>query len=103
MGYKEAVRSQEILEGSYKVEDLLESPDSIGSMTNVCQDCRALKFSRETASTCCSEGKVLLDRFPTPPPDIDILWHADTPAGRLFREHSRSINNAVCLTSIRVK
>lgn len=103
LGYKDALRSQEVMEGSYKVADLLDSPDNIGSMTHECEYCGALKFSRETASTCCSEGKVLLERFPSPPPDIDTLWHADTPAGRLFREHARSINNAVCLTSIKVK
>ena len=101
--YKEALRSEEILEGSYKVPDLKDTTDSIGSMDIICQYCDAKKFKKETASSCCSDGKVMLDRFPTPPPYIDNLWHADTPEGRLFRENARPINNAVCLTSIKVK
>ena len=44
-----------------------------------------------------------LDTFPKPPKAIYHLWYADTPEGLLFREHARSINNAVCLTSIKVK
>ena len=53
--YKEALRSDEILEGSYKVPDLKDTPDSIGSMEVVCQYCSALKFKKETASSCCSD------------------------------------------------
>ena len=41
--------------------------------------------------------------FPNPPPEIDFLWRSDTSEGRIFRENARSINNSVCLTSIKVK
>jgi hypothetical protein len=45
----------------------------------------------------------MLDPFPVPPPGINNLWHADNTKGRIFRENSRPINNAVCLSSIKVK
>ena len=79
--YKEALRSKYILEGIYKVSDLKESPDSIGAMDFLCQYCIAMKFKKETSSTCCGNGKVLLDPFPKAPPQLDELWHADTAEG----------------------
>ena len=72
-------------------------------MNFFCQFCGALKFKRETSTTCCNKGKVVLETFPKPPVELDKLWHAETVEGRLFRENARSINNAVCLTSIKVK
>ena len=72
-------------------------------MNIACQDCKALKFRKEAPSTCCGNGKVLLESFPCPPKDINDLFSEDTTKGRIFRENARSINNAVCLTSIKVK
>ena len=72
VSYKEAQKSQEILDGSYVVNDLKNTDDNIGDMDNVCQYCNALKFKKETTSTCCGNGKVLLDPFPVPPPDSMI-------------------------------
>ena len=100
---KEGLRTEEILAGTHPVLDLKDSPDSIGNMEIVCNYCGAFKFRKETGSTCCSNGKVYLDPLPQPPDQIRKLWHEDTPEGRLFRQHARSINNAVCLTSIKGK
>ena len=72
-------------------------------MDTVCKYCGSLNFKKETGSTCCSNGKVYLDPLPQPPEQINKLWHDETPEGRLFRKHARSINNAVCLTSIKGK
>ena len=44
-----------------------------------------------------------MKNFAQPPIELDKLWHADTVEGRLLRENARSLNNAVCLTSIKVK
>ena len=100
---KEALKSPEILNGTHPVPDLKDTVDDIGKMDNACQHCGALKFLKETASTCCNNGKVDLPTLPQPPDQINKLWHDDTAEGRLFRQHSRSINNAVCLTSIKGK
>ena len=100
---KEAMKSQEILDGTYEVKDLMETEDTIGKMDKICKYCGAKKFQKETGSTCCGDGKVILELFPKPPNEIDKLWHANDAEGRLFRQHARSINNAVCLTSIKVK
>ena len=101
--YKEGLKSQEILMGNYTVEMLEDSGDSIGNMNHECEHCGALKFKKETASVCCCNGKVVLEPFPLPPEEINTLWHAKTAEGRLFREHARSIDNAVCLSSLQVK
>ena len=101
--HKEALRSQEILDGSFVVKDLKETDDTIGMMDNACNHCGALKFKRETGSSCCGNGKVSLTPFPRPPEQIEKLWHGDTQEGRLFRQHSRPLNNALCLTSIKAK
>ena len=100
---KEALMTEEIVNGFHHVPDLKDTVDTIGKMDIVCQFCSALKFKKETGSTCCSNGKVYLDPLPKPPDEINKLWHEDTPEGRLFRQHARSINNAVCLTSIKGK
>ena len=103
MKKKEALMTDEISAGTHPVPNLKDTTDSIGKMDTICQYCRALKFKKETGSTCCSNGKVHLDPLPQPPEQINKLWHDDTPEGRLFRQHARSINNAVCLTSIKGK
>ena len=102
--FKEAMKSKEILDGSYLVEEF-----NIGAMDQECDFCGALKFRRETASTCCNKGKVLgptdestMKPFPKPTPKINALWHDNTADGRLFRQHSRSFNNAVCMTSLKI-
>ena len=100
---KEGLKSKEILEGSHPVLNLKDSVDTIGQMEIVCQHCGALKFKKETGTTCCSNGKVYLEPLPQPPMLINKLWYDDTQEGRLFRQNARSINNAVCLTSIKGK
>ena len=84
------------------MKSLQDSIDSIGGMDINCQYCKAFKFAGETGSTCCCNGKVLLEEFPLPPEEINALWHMNTAEGRLFREHARPINNAVCLASLKV-
>ena len=98
---KEALRTLNILQGSYEVKDLKDTGDSIGMMDHVCEECGALKFKKETSSTCCGNGKVIMPRFPTPPTEIHRLWRDNTAEGRLFWQNARSLNNAVCLTSLK--
>ena len=97
---KDGLRSQEVLQGILHVSKLEDSMDSIGEMTWKCEYCGALKFKKETPSSCCSNGKVLLEPFPTPPSKIQALWTGNDERAALFRKHARTINNAVCLTSL---
>ena len=69
-------------------------------MNNECPECGALKWKTETATLCCNNGKVNLTKFPDPPKYLKTLWTADTIDARLFREQSRSFNNALALSSI---
>ena len=99
---KEALQSLNILHGSYPVMDLQDTEDGIGKMNNVCEECGAKRFKKETGMTCCNNGKVSLPAFPKPPEEINRLWHDQTAEGKLFRQHARHINNAVCISSIKV-
>ena len=98
---KDGLRSQEILNGSFKVPLLEKTDDAIGSMSNECIHCGALKFQRETSTTCCSDGKFHLEPFPKPTSYINDLWQGNSQKSKLFRENSRIINNAVCITSLK--
>ena len=98
---KEAMRSADILDGTYHVPDLKDTEDDIGPMNVQCQYCGAFKFKAETPSSCCQGGKVVISPFPRPPDQLMSLWMGDGEDAMLFRKNARYINNAVCLTSIK--
>ena len=100
MNPKDGLRSYEVLQGTLLIKKLEDTEDSIGSMTHKCKHCGALKFPKETPSSCCSDGKIQLMPFPKPPPNIHKLWIGDDQESTLFRKHARTVNNAVCLTSL---
>ena len=77
----EALITQDIMQGRYEVKDLYDTEDSIGKMDTVCEECGALKFKKETRTTCCNNGKVQLPAFPNPPVKINRLWHDQTAEG----------------------
>ena len=99
---KDGLRSQDVLNGMFRVPGLEESLDKIGEMDHDCDHCGAMKFAKETSTTCCNGGKVLLTQFPRPPEDLMKLWKGNDPKSRLFRQNSRMFNNAVCLSSLKV-
>ena len=102
MEEKVATRTREILSGELHVAELQDSPDTIGEMKDNCEYCGAIKFKKETSSLCCLNGKVALPHFPEPPEELRKLWFEETPEAKVFRKHTRVINNAVCLSSVSV-
>ena len=98
-----ATRTREILSGELHVPQLQDSPDTIGKMDNKCQNCGALYFKRETTSLCCLDGKIVLPHFPEPPPELRKLWFNEVPEAKVFLKYIRVINNAICLSSVRVQ
>ena len=76
--------------------------DAIGPMDVRCDDCGARKFKGESDGFCCGSGKVQLSVFPRPPEELMELWTSQEPVPRLFRSHTRELNNALCLSSIQV-
>ena len=99
---KDGLKTQEILEGTFIVPLLEDSFDAIGKMDVVCDHCGAYKFKSESSGLCCSNGKVVLKPFPRPPDDVLKRWKGQTPDDVLFRQHSRELNNALCISSIQV-
>ena len=82
----DGIRNIEILKGDFTVKKLEDTIDSIGTMTHECSHCGALKFAKETSSTCCLGGKVSLDPFPKPPDEVMKLWQGKDPRSNLFRD-----------------
>ena len=74
--------------------------DKIGSMNLECPKCSALKWKGESATTCCNDGKVVLEKFPDPPIYLKKLWKDKTTQAKIFRENARSFNNALALSSL---
>ena len=99
---KDGLRSVEILNGTFNVPLLEDSKDAIGKMDVRCEYCGAFKFKKESAGFCCSNGKVLPKVFPRPPEQLMKLWTGQGRIDRLFRSHTRELNNALCLSSIQV-
>ena len=97
-----ARNAQDVLHGRQIVKELKHSDDSIGAMDNVCIICSARKWKSESSTTCCNDGKVLLESFPDPPPLLKKLWTSKATEAKLFRENSRSFNNALALASLKV-
>ena len=100
---KVATRTTEIFSGQLHVPELKDSLDSIGEMVFECGHCGALKFKKETSSLCCLNGKVVLPQFPDPPQELRKLWFEEIPEAKVFLNHTRVINNAVCLSSLAVR
>ena len=97
-----ARNAQRVLTAEQIVPELIESKDNIGRMDSYCKFCGARKWKDETPSQCCNSGKVILDVFPDPPKLMQNLLTEATVEARLFREHIRSFNNALALSSIKV-
>ena len=97
-----ATKSSEIFSGSQKVISLDGTRDAIGTLKISCKFCNALKFKGETNSVCCLGGKISLDLFPKPFSFIQNLLEKSDQETKLIRKYLRAINNAVCLSSLRV-
>ena len=92
--------AQKVLVGEQIVPELINTEETLGQMDTVCNPCKARKFKNETPSLCCNSGKVDLPIFPTPPDLIQNLLTKQTNEAIIFRENSRSFNNALALSSI---
>ena len=98
----DGLRNQDIQDGTFHVQRLEDSADSIGKMDIKCLECGAFKFKREPQGFCCSNGKVKTPPFPKPPALLSELWTSKGAQGNLLKKYSREINNAVALSSIKV-
>ena len=73
-------------------------------MTVTCNDCKALRFPKESSHLCCANGKLSnLELFDEPPNEIKHLWTDTTVEGKLFRKHIRSLNNSLSMASLVVR
>ena len=62
-----ARNAQDVLNGKQIVKELTGTKEDIGSMSIICPKCSANKWKGETSSTCCNDGKVVLERYPDQP------------------------------------
>ena len=102
--YYFARNAQRVFEGKQIVPDLDDTEESIGNMAdNCCKVCKARKWENEPPTVCCNSGKVQLPPFPDPPDMLKDLLKSKTIEGKLFRENTRTFNNALALSSLQVQ
>ena len=77
----------EVLSGQMIVPELKNTTDSIGTMTDVCTYCNALKWSKETSMICCKNGQVYLPSLQPLPQYLNDLFFLNTPEALFFRKH----------------
>ena len=100
---KDGLKSYDITRGKFAIKKLSDTEDAIGLMENKCDHCGAWRYKGETKGSCCLSGKVLLEPFPRPPEVMMNLWNSNTGLGRVLKNYSKEINNALALSSIQVK
>ena len=71
----------------------------VGLLSVQCQNCGALKFSKETDGFCCSKGNVKLDAFPQPQPFLQHLYEGTDSDSKHFLSNIRKYNCAFQMTS----
>lgn len=96
--------SQTIFTGRQIVNEHFFEPrlDCFGRPKKQCPYCLAILWTGETSSLCCTNGKIKLDVFPEPPEFLHELCHGNQEISRVFRAHSRVINNQLALASQQV-
>ena len=112
---KDGMRTELIFSGKFGVElNSLGAMDKVSHLSSalttviidinaqVCQDCGARHFAKETGTRmCCVGGKVTLPCFKKPADGLLQLLFKDDFNARTFRKFVRSFNNALCLSSLR--
>ena len=83
----------------YAAEEVI----TIGSMSKVCNYCRAKKWDNEPAGVCCSNGKVQLATFQEPPQPLKNLLTGSTSDSKHFLQHIQKYNSAFQMTSFGAK
>ena len=92
--------AKKVLLAEQIVPELKYTKDSIGEMNIVCKFCKARKWKDESPTLCCNSGKVILPLFPDPPEMLKELLTSKSEEGKLFRKNTRTLNNALALSSL---
>ena len=79
----------------YTAEEII----TIGSMSKVCNYCRAKKLGNEPPGMCCSNGKVQLAKFQEPPQPLKNLLIGSTSDSKHLLQYIQKYNSAFEMTS----
>merc|ERR1711895_354283 len=94
---RDGLRAKEVMNGTLIVPYIGDTEDGIGKMDVECPYCKALKFKNETPSMCCNNGKIQLQPFPKPPPQIlklfrpDLFVDGDEAISKVFLKYIRPL------------
>jgi len=71
----------------------------IGTISEICPYCKALKFNGETMGMCCASGKVKLPQLGVPPEPLNTLLAGNTSESNRFLSNIRKYNSCFQMTS----
>lgn len=71
----------------------------IGSMDQICAQCKALKYKKEAPGLCCVNGKVKLPELNKPPDPLQSMVSGTTPQSKHFLNNIRKYNSCFQMTS----
>lgn len=71
----------------------------IGTMSVLCQHCKALKFSNEAPGLCCANGKVKLQPLISPPEPLRSLLYGEHQFSKHFLANIQQYNGCFQMTS----
>ena len=82
----------------------------MGKMDVVCSHCQALHWkceklvkspqARPEFGMCCFQGKIKIPKLDDPPPELHHLLSRQDDVAKKFRDHIRTYNNALAMTSL---
>lgn len=76
---------------------------NIGRMIDVCQYCKARKFTNEAPGICCASGKVVLPALEPPPETLYSLIFGNSPTSTHFLNNIQQYNACFQMTSFGAK
>lgn len=72
---------------------------NIGTLSNICQHCNAVKFPKEPPGLCCVNGKVRLPALAAPPEPLRTLLSGVGQESNHFLANIQKYNNCFQMTS----
>lgn len=82
-----------------EIDYSIDKSVTIGEMSIICQHCKALKYSGESAGLCCAGGKIKLPQLVPPSDPLHSLVFGKENESKHFLDNIQKYNNCFQMTS----